>query len=51
MKITDKEAVVIGERLKECTNLSKLEWAQLIYSILSFLKFTVMDIGPYKGFP
>ena len=25
MKITDKEAEVIGERLKECSNLSKLE--------------------------
>jgi hypothetical protein len=51
MNFTAKEAEVIGERLKECPNLSKLKWAQLIFSVLSFLKFTVMDIGPYKGFP
>jgi hypothetical protein len=28
--ITDKEAAVIGELLKECKNLSKLQWAQLM---------------------
>ena len=47
LKITDKEAEIIGERLKECPNLSELEWALIYSSALSF-KFTAAIIGPCK---
>ena len=32
MKISANECLMIGERLKECPNLSELEWVQLISS-------------------